>query len=108
MECILSKENLGYGAGNNLGLSKVETSYALIVNPDVTLNNDALNKFFLSIDNLGDFGIIATISQNEKYNNLDCNIESIVNSGNDSTVRYVVYIEFLKTKIAVKKENKSR
>jgi len=40
VECILSKENLGYGAGNNLGLSKVETSYALIVNPDVTLNNE--------------------------------------------------------------------
>ena len=73
VECILSKENLGYGAGNNLGLSRVETSYALIVNPDVTLNNDAVNKFFLSINNLGDFGIIAPISQNEKYNNFDIN-----------------------------------
>ena len=73
VECILSKENLGYGAGNNLGLSKVETSYALIVNPDVTLNNDTVNKFFLSINNLGDFGIIAPISQNEKYNNFNIN-----------------------------------
>ena len=73
VECILSKENLGYGAGNNLGLSRVKTSYALIVNPDVTLNNDAVNKFFLSINNLGDFGIIAPISQNEKYNNFNIN-----------------------------------
>ena len=73
VECILSKENLGYGAGNNLGLSRVETSYALIVNPDVTLNNDAVNKFFLSINNLEDFGIIAPISQNEKYNNFNIN-----------------------------------
>ena len=73
VECILSKENLGYGAGNNLGLSKVETSYALILNPDVTLNNDAINKFFLSINNLEDFGIIAPISQNEKYNNFNIN-----------------------------------
>ena len=73
VECILSKENLGYGAGNNLGLSKVETSYALIVNPDVTLNNDTVNKFFLSISNLGDFGIIAPISLNEKYNNFNIN-----------------------------------
>ena len=71
VECILSKENLGYGAGNNLGLSRVETSYALIVNPDVTLNNDAVNKFFLRINNLGDFGIIAPISPNEKYNNFN-------------------------------------
>jgi len=69
VECILSKENLGYGAGNNLGLSMVKTNYALIINPDVTLNNDALDKFFLSINNLEDFGIIAPISHNEKYNN---------------------------------------
>jgi len=73
VECILSKENLGYGAGNNLGLSKVETSYALIVNPDVTLNTDAVNKFFLRINNLKDFGIVAPISQNEKYNNFNIN-----------------------------------
>ena len=46
---------------------------ALILNPDVTLNNDAVNKFFLSINNLGDFGIIAPISQNEKYNNFNIN-----------------------------------
>ena len=73
VECILSKENLGYGAGNNLGLSMVKTNYALIVNPDVTLNNDTINKFFLSINNLEDFGIIAPISQNEKYNNFNIN-----------------------------------
>ena len=73
VECILSEENLGYGAGNNLGLSRVETSYALIVNPDVTLNTDTVNKFFLSINNLEDFGIVAPISQNEKYNNFNIN-----------------------------------
>ena len=39
----------------------------------MTLNNDAVNKFFLSINNLGDFGIIAPISQNEKYNNFNIN-----------------------------------
>ena len=69
VECILSEENLGYGAGNNLGLSMVKTTYALIVNPDVILNTDAIKNFFISIDNLEDFGIIAPISHNEKYNN---------------------------------------
>ena len=73
VECILSKENLGYGAGNNLGLSRVQTRYALIVNPDVTLNTDTVNKFFLSINNLEDFAIVAPISQNEKYNNFNIN-----------------------------------
>ena len=69
VECILSEENLGYGAGNNLGLSKVETDYALIINPDVTLKNDSIDKFFLSISKVENFGIIAPVSKNEKYSN---------------------------------------
>ena len=34
LEIICSGSNLGYGNGNNLGLSKVKTRYALILNPD--------------------------------------------------------------------------
>ena len=30
VKCILAGENLGYAKGNNLGLSKVKTMYALI------------------------------------------------------------------------------
>ena len=71
VECILSKENLGYGAGNNLGLSMVKTSYALIINPDASLKNNAIKNFFITINNLEDFGIIAPVSQNEKYDNFD-------------------------------------
>ena len=69
VDCILSKENLGYGAGNNLGLSKVLTNYALIVNPDVTLENDTIDNFFLTINNVKNFGIIAPISKDEIYTN---------------------------------------
>ena len=67
----MSKENLGYGAGNNLGLSMVKTSYALIINPDASLKNNAIKNFFITINNLEDFGIIAPVSQNEKYDNFD-------------------------------------
>ena len=75
VDCILSKENLGYGAGNNLGLSKVETNYALIVNPDVTLKNDAIKQFFLRINKVENFGIIAPVSKNEKYNNFNIDFD---------------------------------
>ena len=75
VECILSEENLGYGAGNNLGLSMVKTSYALILNPDVTLINGAISKFFLTINNLKDFGVIAPVSHNEKYNNFNIAVD---------------------------------
>ena len=69
VDCILSEENLGYGAGNNLGLSKVLTNYAFIVNPDVTLEKDTIDNFFLTINNVRNFGIIAPISKDEIYTN---------------------------------------
>ena len=37
-------KNLGYGMGNNFGLSKTKTDYALILNPDVVCE-----KIFLKI-----------------------------------------------------------
>jgi len=75
VECVLSNENLGYGAGNNLGLSMVKTEYALIINPDVTLKNDAIENFFSSINKVENFGIIAPVSKNEKYNNFNIDLD---------------------------------
>ena len=37
VKCILSKENLGMGGGNNLGIKNVNKDFALILNPDVAL-----------------------------------------------------------------------
>jgi len=45
VECVLPKENLGYSKANNLGLSKVKTKYALILNPDTVLDSEA-KQFF--------------------------------------------------------------
>ena len=75
VECVLSNENLGYGAGNNLGLSMVKTEYALIINPDVTLKNDAIENFFSSINKVENFGIIAPVSKNEKYSNFNIDLD---------------------------------
>ena len=47
LKVILSGKNLGYGGGNNFGLSKVKTKYSLILNPDVILEKN----FFKVIDN---------------------------------------------------------
>ena len=75
IECILSKENLGYGNANNLALSKTNTNYALIVNPDVVLSNNALKNFFLTVKKIPNFGILAPISKNEKYQNFNIDID---------------------------------
>ena len=43
---IIAKKNLGYGKGNNLGISKVDTQYAFILNPDAILEENSLEKFY--------------------------------------------------------------
>ena len=45
VECILTGANIGYGSANNIGLKKVTTKYALILNPDATLHPTALENF---------------------------------------------------------------
>ena len=70
VECILAGDNLGYAKGNNLGLSKVTTSYALILNPDAKLENNTLDNFLISADVVKDFCIIGPAKQDE-YSSTD-------------------------------------
>ena len=76
VECIISTENLGYAKGNNLGLSKVKTKYALILNPDAVLDNNALNNFFISINNINNFSIIGPVTQSRE--NINYNDKSLL------------------------------
>ena len=46
VQVIIAKKNLGYGKGNNLGISKVDTQYAFILNPDTILEENSLEKFY--------------------------------------------------------------
>jgi GT2 family glycosyltransferase len=46
VQVIIAKKNLGYGKGNNLGISKVDTQYAFILNPDAILEKNSLEKFY--------------------------------------------------------------
>ena len=68
VECILAGKNLGYAKGNNLGLSKVKSEFALILNPDTTLGNKTIENFFLSAKKLKDFSIIGPAKQDEFSN----------------------------------------
>ena len=69
VQCILSKKNVGMGAGNNIGLNYIKTDYAFILNPDVILENDTIDKIFYEIQKIESFGIIAPISDNNNYPN---------------------------------------
>ena len=42
IECIHAEQNLGYGAGHNIALSRVNSHFHLLLNPDVELDKCAL------------------------------------------------------------------
>ncbi len=81
--CELTGDNLGYAKGNNLGLSKVKSKFALILNPDTSLERDAINNFFVTAQKLEEFAIIAPAIQEKKdskkfrYNKNPIEIENV-------------------------------
>ncbi len=69
IKCILSSENLGMGAGNNLGIKNITNDFALILNPDVALDNKAIDEIINASKDLDTFGILAPISDKTQYPN---------------------------------------
>tara|TARA_B100000029_G_scaffold488894_1_gene546056 strand:- start:509 stop:1354 length:846 start_codon:yes stop_codon:yes gene_type:complete len=69
VECVLTGSNLGYGKANNIGLKRVETKYALIMNPDASLEPSSLKNFFKTADTIQDFAIISPYIQEKKDEN---------------------------------------
>ena len=58
VKCILTGSNRGYATANNIGLKKVKTKYALVLNPDTILDKNAINNFFITANRLHDFWLI--------------------------------------------------
>ncbi|MDC0385749.1 glycosyltransferase [Pelagibacteraceae bacterium] len=58
VNCILTGENKGYAAANNIGLKLVKTKYALVLNPDTILNSQAIQNFLNTVNKVQDFWLI--------------------------------------------------
>ncbi len=79
LKCILSKSNLGMGAGNNIGIKSANTDYVFVLNPDVILEENTLDELFLASNNLSNFSLLAPLEKtlpnygvfNKKNNNRD-------------------------------------
>ena len=69
VECILSSTNLGMGSGNNLGLKHVKTDYAIILNPDVILEENTIQEIINESKNISSFVILAPLSDDVNYPN---------------------------------------
>ena len=66
LEIICSGSNLGYGNGNNLGLSKVKTKYALILNPDSLCEKNFFTNLINNLKKIKDFHLIGCDYKNYK------------------------------------------
>ena len=69
VRCILSTKNMGMGAGNNIGIRNTNKDFALILNPDVILEKDAINQIINASKMIDSFSIIAPILDKIKYPN---------------------------------------
>ena len=58
VKCILPKQNLGYGAGNNLGINLAKSNYVLILNPDTILYENTIPNLMYQADLIKDFAIM--------------------------------------------------
>jgi len=89
VKCILSSENLGMGAGNNLGIKNVNSDYVLILNPDVILNKNTIEELITASRNLLDFAVIAPISNHLSYPNYKLDKDKIIDKINPFEVNSV-------------------
>jgi GT2 family glycosyltransferase len=69
VRCILSAKNIGMGAGNNIGIRNTNKDFALILNPDVVLEKDAINQLIDASKIIDSFSIIAPILDKINYPN---------------------------------------
>ncbi|WP_075522455.1 glycosyltransferase family 2 protein [Candidatus Pelagibacter communis] len=89
VKCILSKENIGMGAGNNLGIKNCNNDLVFILNPDVILNKDAINEIINASKNIESFSILAPLSDNAAYPNYKLDNKSLINDNDPFEVKSV-------------------
>ena len=68
VKCILST-NIGMGAGNNIGIRNTNKDFALVLNPDVILDKNAINQIIDASRTIDSFSVIAPTLDKIKYPN---------------------------------------
>ena len=57
VRCILSTKNIGMGGGNNIGIKSTNKDFALVLNPDVILEKDAINQIIIASKKINSFSL---------------------------------------------------
>ncbi len=81
---IESKENLGFGGANNLGLKKaldLGGEYFFLLNQDARVEKDTLEKLVTQAQNNPEYGIVSPLHLNGKGDALDYNFSTSIVPG---------------------------
>tara|TARA_B110000090_G_scaffold103958_1_gene116720 strand:- start:548 stop:1411 length:864 start_codon:yes stop_codon:yes gene_type:complete len=72
---VITQENNGMGAANNIGIKVCKTDYAFVINPDVKLYKNTMSELITLSSKHSDYSILAPIADNTKYPNYKINNE---------------------------------
>ena len=66
---VIFSENLGMGAGNNIGLKSCKTNYAYVLNPDTRFNKDTIPNLLETLNGISDFTLASPLNDNKNFPN---------------------------------------
>ena len=81
IEVILS-QNMGMGAGNNIGLKLCKTSCAFVLNPDTKFRKDTIINFLETLNDVPNFALASPLNDDPKIPNY----KKIIAKINDNTL----------------------
>lgn len=98
VEYVDTRKNLGFGKGHNFVLSRLESDFHAIVNPDIVLYLDAFSPLVEFLKQNRDVYLTAPILTDE-YNNVQSVFRTELTIF-DLFCRYVHFLPFLKRRVA--------
>ena len=103
---ILSKQNIGYGAGNNKIFKIAKTPYVFVLNPDTVLDKNCIPNLIFQSKKIGNnFSIISPSTRLKNYGYFDNHNESRTKIKNILDVDYVKGFSMLVNLRKLKKVN---
>ena len=68
IEVIISN-NIGMGAGNNIGLKACKTNFAFVLNPDTKFYDNTLKNLIETLNEIDDFTLASPLNDNRSFPN---------------------------------------
>ena len=75
---VFLNDNLGMGASNNIGISRSNTDFVFILNPDTIFKPDTLDNLINDLKQIDDFAIVSPVISNQRFPNY----KGIINENN--------------------------